>query len=113
MGRALPLLLGLVRMNADRAPDIGVPLGDGAHLGELVESRADGQHARDAGGAGARQHAGLVGSKLGEVEMAMTVDQHQLAAFAASTKRGKNPCGAGSARPGTRSFSKPAKPPSP
>ena len=82
VGRALPLLLGLVRMDADRAPDVAVALGDGAHLVELVEPRADRQHAGDAGGAGARQHAGLVGRELGEVEMAVAVDQHQLAAFA-------------------------------
>ena len=80
VGRALPLLLGLVRMDADRAPDIAVALGDGAHLVELVEPGADGQHAGHAGGAGARQHAGLVARELGEVEMAVAVDQHQLAA---------------------------------
>src|SRR3979490_3293282 len=64
VGRALPLLLRLVRMNADRAPDVLMTLGDGAHLVELVESRAHGQHARDAGCAGARQHTGLVAGKL-------------------------------------------------
>ena len=77
VGRALPLLLRLVRMDADRAPDVVVALGDRAHLVELVEPRADGQHARDAGRAGAREHARLVAGKLGKVEMAMAVDQHQ------------------------------------
>ena len=101
VGRALPLLLGLVRMDADRAPDVVVALGDGAHLLELVEPRADRQHARHAGRAGARQHARLVAGKLGEVEMAVAVDQHQDAAFAVSTKRGNTPCGVGSAVPGS------------
>ena len=77
VGRALPLLLGLVRMHADRAPDIGVALGDGRAPVELVEPRADGQHAGHAGRAGARQHARLVAGKLGKVEMAVAVDQHQ------------------------------------
>ena len=58
--------------------------------------------------AGARQHARLVAGKLGEVEMAVAVDQHQLAAFAGSTKRGNTPCGLGSAVPGTSSRSKAA-----
>jgi len=38
----------MVRMHADGAPDIVVALGDRAHLVELVEPRADGEHARDA-----------------------------------------------------------------
>ena len=75
----LPLLLRLVRMDADRAPDVAVALGDRPHLLELVEPRADGQHAGDARGPGARQHAGFVGRQLGEVEMAVAVDQHQAA----------------------------------
>ena len=77
VGGALPLLLRLVRMDADRAPDIVVALGDRAHALELVEPRADGQHAGDAGRPGARQHARLVVGELGEVEMAVAVDQHQ------------------------------------
>ena len=108
VGRALPLLLRLVRMNAHRAPDIGMAFGDRAHLVELVEPRADGQHAGHARAAGARQHARLVAGKLGKVEMAVAVDQHQLAAFAGSTKRGNTPCGLGSAVPGTSSRSKAA-----
>jgi hypothetical protein len=106
--RALPLLLRLVRMNAHRAPDIVVAFGDGAHLVELVEPCADGQHAGHARATGARQHARLVARKLGKVEMAVTVDQHQLAAFAGSTKRGNTPCGFGSAVPATSSRSKAA-----
>ena len=81
VGRTLALLLSLVRMHADRAPDIVVALGDRAHAVELVEPRADGQHGADAGGAGARQHARLVFCELREVEMAVAIDKHQAAAL--------------------------------
>src|SRR5476649_2926650 len=64
-GGTLPLLLGLVRMDTNRAPDIAVTLGDRPHALELVEPRADGQHAGHTGGARARQDACFVGRKLG------------------------------------------------
>ena len=76
VGGALPLLLRLVRMNADRAPDVAVTLGNGPDPLELVEARADRQHATDAGHAGACQHRLFVAGKLGKIEMAMAVDQH-------------------------------------
>ncbi len=76
VGVALPLVLGLVRMDADRAPDIVVPLGDGADALELVEARADRQHGADSRRLRARQHARLVDCELGKVEMTMAVDQH-------------------------------------
>src|SRR5262249_42395781 len=105
VGAALPLHFRLVRMDAHRAPDIGVPFGDRPHLVELVEPRADGQHARNSGRTGARQHAGLVARKLGEVEVAVAVDQHHAAALG-STKRGNTPCGFGKMAPGFNSLSK-------
>ena len=42
-------------------------------------------HTRDAGVAGPRQHAGLFCRQFREVEMAVAVDQHQLAAALGST----------------------------
>src|SRR5260221_7513108 len=63
IGRALSLLLRLVRMNADRAPDVVMALGNGANALELVEPGADRQHARDAGRASPRKHARLVAGK--------------------------------------------------
>src|SRR5262249_9347637 len=72
----LPLLLRLVRMYANRAPDVGMALGDAPHEAELAQPRTNGQHPRDAGSAGARQDARLVACELGEVEVAVAVDQH-------------------------------------
>src|SRR5258708_21335922 len=96
-------------MDAHRAPDVFVALGDRAHTVELVEPRADGQHARDAGRPGTRQHACLVAREFGEVEMAVAIDQHH-AAFGVSTNRGKTPCGFGSVMPDWSSLSKAANP---
>src|SRR5260370_39664369 len=83
-------------------------LGDRPHTLELIEPRADSQHARDARRPGTRQHACLVTGELREVEMAVAVDQHQ-AALGVSTNRGKTPCGFGSVLPGSSSRSKAAK----
>ncbi len=73
---------GLMGMNADRAPDIAIALGDGAHgrnssiLVQMVTQRLHPCPLR------ARDDLGAVGL-FGEIEMAMAIDEHQ--AGAAST----------------------------
>ena len=84
-----------------------IALGDRAHLGEFVEPGADRQHGPDPGRPRARDHRLALGGEIGEIEMAVAVDQHRTPIPAAvmppaSTKRGKMPSGFGSRVPGTR-----------
>src|SRR5665213_570288 len=65
----------LVRMNADRAPDVGIGLGDRAPRRKLAHLGRDGEHGADSGGAGARDHPGAF-LRRGVIEMAMAVDEH-------------------------------------
>src|SRR5258708_29412832 len=88
----------LVRMDADRAPDIGIALGDGAHRRELTHLGADGEQRPDPCPPRARQDRRAL-LRRGVIEMAMAVDEHH-AGSGASTKRGKMPAGFGSAVPG-------------
>ena len=69
-------LVGVMRMRADRAKNIGKALGDGQYLGMAVNACRDRDHAGNAGGAGARDHGVKLRGKIGKVEMAMAVDQH-------------------------------------
>src|SRR5437588_11659785 len=98
-------------MNPYRAPDIVVALGDCPHPVELVEPRADGQHATDAGRLRPRQHASLVVGEFGEIEVAVAIDQHDHPAMvlAGSAKRGNTPAGLGRTVPDTSSASNASK----
>ena len=49
-GRDVELLVGVVRMGADRAADLGKPLGDRDELGVPLHPGRDRHHAADAGG---------------------------------------------------------------
>jgi hypothetical protein len=71
-------------MDAGRAIERGIALGEGAHCGEARQPRADRHHDADAGVARAREHVGTVGREVGEIEMAVAVDEHQALAAAAS-----------------------------
>src|SRR5882724_10011101 len=67
---------GFMRVNADRAVDVVVALGDRAHAVELADARADGHHRRHAGGA----RAGDDGIQLAVlllvvVEVAVAIDE--------------------------------------
>src|SRR5260221_1810595 len=88
----------LMRVDADRAPDIGIALGDGAHRRELTHLGADGEQRPDPCPPRARQDRRAL-LRRGVIEMAMAVDEHH-AGSGASTKRGKMPVGFGSAVPG-------------
>src|SRR5947209_11831479 len=100
----LRVIGGFMRMHPDRAPDVLIRFGDRAHRRKFVEPGANRHHRADPRGAGAFDDRLALFREIGEIEMAMAVDQHrrpaQALAASASTKRGKIPCGAGSARPG-------------
>ncbi len=66
----------LVRVDADRAPDVGIRLGDRPHPGELIEAGPDRQHRPDPGGAGTRDDRVPLLGEIRKIEMAMAVDQH-------------------------------------
>ena len=76
VGADVELLVGMVRMGADRAVDLREALGDGEHLGMPLDPRRDGDDARDAGRLRARHHGLVLAGEIGKIEMAMAVDQH-------------------------------------
>src|SRR5205807_727669 len=51
---------------------------DRPHAGEFVKPGADRQHRPDPGGAGATDHFVALGGEIGEIEVAMAVDQRHL-----------------------------------
>src|SRR5262252_7225507 len=81
IGGDVQLLVRMMRMRADRAVDIWKTLGDGEHLGVALDPRRDGDDARDAGRARARDHSIELAGEIGKIEMAVAVDQHQLCAL--------------------------------
>jgi len=99
-----PLARRLMRMRANGEENVVVPLGDFNHPPGLREG-ADGDHALDADGARALDDLIEVANEVGEIEMAMAVDQRRAPALGhygtvSSTKRGKMPSGFGNRVPG-------------
>ena len=95
-------LVGVMRMRADRAVNVGKTLGDRQHIGELAHARRDRDHARDAGRSRARDNGVELVGKIRKIQMAMAVDQHGYCAAGASAARrsvGKPAVGAGSLAP--------------
>ena len=84
----MQLLMGVVRMGADRAEHVGKALGDRQHLGVARNPGRDRDHAGDAGRAGAVDHAVELGGEIGKIEMAMAVDQHALFCYCAALPSG-------------------------
>ncbi len=70
------LLVRVVRMRADRAPDIVVALGDGADLVELPDARGDRDHGAHAGRFRARDDAVQIGRELWKVQVAVVINKH-------------------------------------
>ena len=77
IGRSyVELFMGVVRMGANRAEDIGEALGDGEELRLTSDARGNRDHALDPCGARARDHGVKLRGKIGKIEMAMAVDEH-------------------------------------
>ena len=70
------LFMRVMGMRAERAVDVGKALGDAEHLGMSFDSRRDGHDARNAGCLRAGNHGVELVGKIGEIEMAVAVDQH-------------------------------------
>src|SRR5208282_2559277 len=70
-----PLARRLMRMRPDGEKDAVVPLGDFRGLRSLRDLRADGDHALDAGGARSRDDRVEIVGEVGEIEVAMAVDE--------------------------------------
>ena len=88
VGRDVELLVGVVRMGADRAVNVGKALGDGEHLGMPLDPRGNRDDAADAGRLRARHHGIELARKVGEIEMTMAVDQHGVSRYQRSEIRG-------------------------
>ena len=73
--RDVELLVGVVRMGADRAIDVGKALGDREQLGVALDPRRDGDDAGDAGCLRARDHGIELAGEVRKIEMAVAVDQ--------------------------------------
>jgi hypothetical protein len=70
-------LLSLVRMGADRAPDVRL-VGQGAHGRIVGHPVADVDHQGDAGGAGAGDDRRAVRVELRRMQVDVAVDQHRV-----------------------------------
>src|SRR5262245_18147844 len=81
----IELLVGVVRMCADRAEHVGIALRDGKKLGAPVHPRRDRHHAPYPSRARSADDDVELAAEVGEVEMAVTVDQHDHACAALST----------------------------
>ena len=114
VGEQGAMIGSLMRVRPDRAPDPVISLRDRPHPVELVEPGADRQHRFDPGRPGAGDDGIPLGRKIGEIEMAMAVDQPEAPApghygTASSTKRGKIASGFGNRVPGASCASANAK----
>ena len=72
----LQFLVGVVRMRADRAINVGKALGDRQHIGEPMHARRDRDHARNPGRSSAHDNVVKLVGKIRKIQMAMAVDQH-------------------------------------
>ena len=88
VGGDVELLVGVVRMGADRAVHVGKALGDGEHLGVPPDPRRDRDDAADAGRLRARHHGVELAGEIGKIEMAMAVDQHGVSRYQRSRSSG-------------------------
>ena len=71
----LSLLVRLVGMNADAAPDVIVVLGDAAHTLKTVKPGGNGEHGSYPGMAGAGKHSFQVIPEPGKIEVTVAVHQ--------------------------------------
>ena len=76
VGGDVYLLGGLVRMRADGTEDGVVAVGDGGDVGKATDAGADGHHQTNVGSLGAGDQLIGLPSEIGEVQMAVTIDDH-------------------------------------
>ena len=74
--RYFRFILGVVGMDADGAENVVVFFGDRPNGVELGDPGADGQHVADAGLMGAADDVVQLAVEIGEVQMAVAVDEH-------------------------------------
>ena len=67
-------LIGMVRVGADRAIDVGKPLRNRKQFAEAPHPRRDRNDPPDAGGSRASYDRVEIAGEIGKVKMAMTVD---------------------------------------
>ena len=94
-GVGVGVVVCLVRVDADRRPDVGLAVGERDDGVPLRDAGADTKHRPDPGSAGAGDDPGLILDQPGIVQVTVRIDKHQ----AGSTQRGNTPCGAGSGVP--------------
>ena len=75
-GRRSRLALHMMRMDADRAPDRGVRLGERADAGEPGHARADRLHDADSCAGRTFEDGIEIWAEVRKIEVAMAVDQH-------------------------------------
>ena len=78
--RDLGFLGGVMGMRADREENVVMPGRDRLQRGVAANPRRDREKTADTRRARPRQNPGLVGRKIGKIEMAMAVDEHYGAA---------------------------------
>jgi hypothetical protein len=75
----IELLVRLVRMRSDRAEYVVVSLRDGDEITVTLDPGRDGDDTPYPGRAGAANDGVELAAEVGEIEMAVTVDQHDQA----------------------------------
>ena len=78
-GTQIGMVVGFVRMDADAGPDVGLPVRGADHTVPLAGAGGDVQKGFDPGGARPIQHGLLIFDQAFVFEMAMAIDQHQVA----------------------------------
>src|SRR5262249_7830209 len=82
----IELLVSIVWMRADRAEHVGIAFGDGTKVVTAFDPRRDRDHAPYPGRARSSNDGVELAAEVGEIEMAVTVNQHdQACALALST----------------------------
>ena len=88
--------IGLVRMDADRCPDVGIAFGRAKHIIPFALPGGNVQEAGYAPRSGGGEHFLLTFGKAGVVQVAVAIDQPHFAASAGSasrSSRGNSGCG--------------------
>ena len=80
LGRYPIFLVSLMRMSADRKIDARIALGDRAQPIDALHPRRDCNDTLDVGRLRARHHGIELIGIIGKIEVAVTVDEHQLLA---------------------------------